>query len=360
MSMTGANWSEGRRNHGEGGILALMSMTGANWSEGRRTLIVMGLFGAALIYGDAIITPAISVLSALEGLNVATDVFKPHFVSMAVGSLRDSLSSRPKARHRASPQPHSSSFRRSKCCRLSFRLWLPLSRKFLRLGNLRWRHDLCHQITKFFRILIALRRRQVDPHKRPDIVLRHAPAVGVHDADIVLSSGLALVGRLPIPTHRSRIILRDTLAVGVHVPEIELCIGIALVGRFLIPAYRSRIVLRHALAYFIHEQKIELSLGVALVGRFAKPSERSRIVLRHSLAVDVHEPEPCLSAGVALVGEGAQESHRGRIVAALISRLPIFQRPCGYRSRKTDGRNERGGSFQRVFHYRRRAFVATF
>src|SRR5229473_2286434 len=71
-------------NHGEGGILALMSMTGANWSEGRRILIVMGLFGAALIYGDGIITPAISVLSALEGLNVATDVFKPHIVSMAV------------------------------------------------------------------------------------------------------------------------------------------------------------------------------------------------------------------------------------------------------------------------------------
>ncbi len=74
-------------NHGEGGILALMSMTGANWSEGRRTLIVMGLFGAALLYGDGIITPAISVLSALEGLNVVTDVFKPHCVSMAVAIL---------------------------------------------------------------------------------------------------------------------------------------------------------------------------------------------------------------------------------------------------------------------------------
>lgn len=74
-------------NHGEGGILALMSMTGANWSEGRRSLIVMGLFGAALIYGDGIITPAISVLSALEGLNVATDVFKPHIVSIAVAIL---------------------------------------------------------------------------------------------------------------------------------------------------------------------------------------------------------------------------------------------------------------------------------
>ncbi len=74
-------------NHGEGGILALMSMTGANWSGGGRILIVMGLFGAALIYGDGIITPAISVLSALEGLNVATDLFKPHVVSMAVAIL---------------------------------------------------------------------------------------------------------------------------------------------------------------------------------------------------------------------------------------------------------------------------------
>jgi KUP system potassium uptake protein len=44
----------------------------------------MGLFGAALLYGDGIITPAISVLSALEGLNVATDVFKPHVAFMAV------------------------------------------------------------------------------------------------------------------------------------------------------------------------------------------------------------------------------------------------------------------------------------
>ena len=71
-------------NRGEGGILALMSMTSADWSKGGRILIIMGLFGAALIYGDGIITPAISVLSALEGLNVATDVFRPHVVTIAV------------------------------------------------------------------------------------------------------------------------------------------------------------------------------------------------------------------------------------------------------------------------------------
>jgi KUP system potassium uptake protein len=44
----------------------------------------MGLLGAALIYGDGIITPAISVLSAVEGVNVATDRLKPFVMPMAV------------------------------------------------------------------------------------------------------------------------------------------------------------------------------------------------------------------------------------------------------------------------------------
>jgi len=60
-------------NHGEGGILALMSLVGANdWRRGTYVFAAMGLLGAALIYGDGVITPAISVLSALEGVNVAT------------------------------------------------------------------------------------------------------------------------------------------------------------------------------------------------------------------------------------------------------------------------------------------------
>jgi KUP system potassium uptake protein len=71
-------------NHGEGGILALMSLIGSGWSKRTRVYVVMGLFGAALIYGDGIITPAISVLSALEGLNVGTEIFKPYVLPMAV------------------------------------------------------------------------------------------------------------------------------------------------------------------------------------------------------------------------------------------------------------------------------------
>jgi KUP system potassium uptake protein len=74
-------------NHGEGGILALMSLVTSRTARGRwsaGTLVVMGLFGAALLYGDGIITPAISVLSALEGLNILTDAFKPYTVPVAL------------------------------------------------------------------------------------------------------------------------------------------------------------------------------------------------------------------------------------------------------------------------------------
>jgi KUP system potassium uptake protein len=72
-------------NSGEGGILALMSLIGANaFTPGLRILTGMGLLGAALIYGDGVITPAISVLSALEGVNAVTDTFKPFVMPVAV------------------------------------------------------------------------------------------------------------------------------------------------------------------------------------------------------------------------------------------------------------------------------------
>ena len=72
-------------NRGEGGILALMSLIGANgFQPGFKLLTGMGLLGAALIYGDGVITPAISVLSALEGVNVLTTSFKAFVMPMAV------------------------------------------------------------------------------------------------------------------------------------------------------------------------------------------------------------------------------------------------------------------------------------
>src|SRR5262245_37894907 len=66
--------------HGEGGILALMSLaTGGatNRVALRRSLVGLGLIGAALLYGDGMVTPAISVLSAVEGLAVAAPPLAP-------------------------------------------------------------------------------------------------------------------------------------------------------------------------------------------------------------------------------------------------------------------------------------------
>ena len=78
-------------NHGEGGILALLALLGRGRRDanvpGLGGLVLLGLFGAALLYGDGIITPAISVLSAVEGLEVATAGFKPFVVVITVGVL---------------------------------------------------------------------------------------------------------------------------------------------------------------------------------------------------------------------------------------------------------------------------------
>jgi KUP system potassium uptake protein len=79
-------------NQGEGGILALMALAhrddGApSFPQRLSPLIILGLLGAAFVYGDGIITPAISVLSAVEGLNVATPLFNPYVVVIAVSIL---------------------------------------------------------------------------------------------------------------------------------------------------------------------------------------------------------------------------------------------------------------------------------
>jgi KUP system potassium uptake protein len=75
-------------NKGEGGILALLALafpSGASQTGSRaKWLILLGLFGTALLYGDGMITPAISVLSAVEGLTVATDVFEPYIIPITV------------------------------------------------------------------------------------------------------------------------------------------------------------------------------------------------------------------------------------------------------------------------------------
>jgi len=74
-------------NRGEGGLLALTALVLRRTSRARRGylwIMAAGLVGAALFYGDGVITPAISVLSAVEGLKVATPLFEPYVVPISV------------------------------------------------------------------------------------------------------------------------------------------------------------------------------------------------------------------------------------------------------------------------------------
>jgi KUP system potassium uptake protein len=82
-------------NQGEGGILALTALlpdskgkpSGGRLATDRPILIALGLFGAALLYGDGMITPAITVLSAVEGLQVATPLFSPYVLPLSVAII---------------------------------------------------------------------------------------------------------------------------------------------------------------------------------------------------------------------------------------------------------------------------------
>ncbi len=76
-------------NDGEGGIMALLGLAAHSEPDQRRrtALLMVGLAGAALFYGDGMITPAISVLSAVEGLEVAAPVLKPYVIPITIAVL---------------------------------------------------------------------------------------------------------------------------------------------------------------------------------------------------------------------------------------------------------------------------------
>lgn len=77
-------------NHGEGGIMALLALasrTAAGRPKLRRRLLLVGALGACLFYGDSVLTPAISVMSAVEGLEVVAPSLKPWVLPLAIGIL---------------------------------------------------------------------------------------------------------------------------------------------------------------------------------------------------------------------------------------------------------------------------------
>ncbi|MGI8603821.1 MAG: potassium transporter Kup [Verrucomicrobiales bacterium] len=74
-------------NKGEGGILVLLALAVEKWpatSRRRSSLLMVGVFGATLLYGEGIITPAITTLGAMEGLTVATEMFRPFVVPLTM------------------------------------------------------------------------------------------------------------------------------------------------------------------------------------------------------------------------------------------------------------------------------------
>jgi len=74
-------------NKGEGGTLSLMALARGTTTRGAGVILGIGIGGAALFFGDAIITPAISVLSAVEGLKVVTPAFEPYVVPITIAIL---------------------------------------------------------------------------------------------------------------------------------------------------------------------------------------------------------------------------------------------------------------------------------
>lgn len=77
-------------NKGEGGVLALTALVAFTPRRNKfvlKMLLGIGIFGAALLYGDGMITPAITVLSAVEGLNIATPFFEPFIIPITIGIL---------------------------------------------------------------------------------------------------------------------------------------------------------------------------------------------------------------------------------------------------------------------------------
>src|ERR1700688_548533 len=71
-------------NHGEGGTLALMALAQRAVRHNAGAIVLLGIISGALFYGDALITPALSVLSAIEGIKLVTEAFDPYVVPLTV------------------------------------------------------------------------------------------------------------------------------------------------------------------------------------------------------------------------------------------------------------------------------------
>ena len=135
-------------------------------------------------------------------------------------------------------------------------------------------------------------------------VLGDTASVLIHNPEVELSGGEALLSRQPIPANSLCIVLRNIRAIFVIFPEDQLIKRIPVGSEFK-PAPGLDTVLRHALAVRICDPKTTLSGRVSLVGRESVPTDCLVKVLGNTLAYRVQEPELGLRGGISLVGREA-------------------------------------------------------
>ena len=110
---------------------------------------------------------------------------------------------------------------------------------------------------------------------------------------------MTLLGGQPVPAHSFGLVLENALAVGVHDPEVELGTGVTLLGGQPGPAHSFGLVLENAPPVGVHDPEVELGIGVTLLGGQPGPAHSFGLVLENALAVGVHDPEAELGTGVA-------------------------------------------------------------
>jgi hypothetical protein len=134
------------------------------------------------------------------------------------------------------------------------------------LEHFRWRrerylrggHQPCHDLATRCRFLVALRRRQVEPHVSENIILGHTLSLAVQETETELRTRDSLFGSAPKPLERFAIILGYTSPLGVHETEIVLRVGVSLLRSQSIPIHGFAIILSHTLPHRIHDAEIEL------------------------------------------------------------------------------------------------------
>ncbi len=144
----------------------------------------------------------------------------------------------------------------------------PLPSELRRLSDLGRRHAGGYNLTAACCIGIALASRQVEPHVREHIILRHPRAVGVHIPELDLGPCIALLGGETVPAHRLGVILRYAIADLVHAPKVPLGPCTALLGGENEPAHRLGIILRNVMPIEVDQPEFILGLGIALLGKW--------------------------------------------------------------------------------------------